>query len=98
VSKVPSTLVAGALGGAVAWTVIFPVDVIKSRWQSKYRYKNIIHAASSIWKYEGLGPLTHGYSAGVLRGTIAYACFASGYHLGKELLCEDVADSHLQHN
>jgi len=29
--KAPSTLVGGALGGALAWTVIFPVDVIKSR-------------------------------------------------------------------
>jgi len=30
-SKVPSALVGGALGGATAWTVIFPVDVVKSR-------------------------------------------------------------------
>jgi len=97
-SKVPSTLVAGALGGAVAWTVIFPVDVIKSRWQSKYRYKNIFHAASSIWKYEGFGPFTHGYRVGVLRGTIAYACFAGGYHFGQELLFDDLADSQLHHN
>jgi len=97
-SKVPLTLVAGALGGAVAWTVIFPVDVIKSRWQSKYRYKNIFHAALTIWNYEGFGPFTHGYRVGVLRGTIAYACFACGYHFGQELVFDDLADSQLQDN
>jgi len=97
-SRVSSTLVAGALGGAVAWTVIFPVDVIKSRWQSKYQYKNIFHAALSIWNCEGFGAFTHGYYVGVLRGTIAYACFACGYHFGQELLFDNLADSQLQDN
>jgi len=92
-SKVLSTLIAGALGGAVAWTVIFPVDVIKSRWQSKYQYKNIFHAALSIWNYEGFRPFTHGYRVGVLRGTIAYACFAFGYHFGQEFLFNGHAHS-----
>jgi len=87
--KVPSTLIGGALGGALAWTVIFPVDVIKSRWQSKYRYKNIFHAITSIIRDEGYRPFTHGYSVAVMRGSIAYACFASGYHLGQEMLYRD---------
>lgn len=84
--QIPSTLVGGALGGAMAWTVIFPVDVIKSRWQSKYRYKNIFHAMWSVRKSEGYRPFFHGYRVAVIRGTLAYACFACGYHLGREFV------------
>jgi len=84
--KVPSTLVGGAVGGALAWTVAFPIDVIKSRWQTKFQYKNMFHAVSSVLKYEGYSALTRGYWVAVTRGSLAYSCFACGYHLGRELV------------
>jgi len=89
VPNLPSSLIGGAAGGATAWTLAFPIDVIKSRWQTKFHYKNIFHALFSVYKYEGLGAFTRGYWVAVTRGSLAYSCFAFGYEFGRELVSND---------
>ncbi len=61
VSQLPSIypLMAGGAAGVVYWGLIFPVDVIKSSFQtdnidkSKRRYKGIVSCALDLYKNEG---------------------------------------------
>lgn len=61
-------LVAGGLAGAASWTAIYPLDVIKSRLQAQPgRYNGMLDCLRRSVAQEGLGILTRGLSATVLR-------------------------------
>lgn len=47
------TMIAGAIGGMVLWTVIFPSDVIKSRIQISNQKEKFMTVAADIVKKEG---------------------------------------------
>lgn len=47
------TMVAGAVGGLVLWTVIFPTDVIKSRVQISNTSQKFLTVGYEIIKKEG---------------------------------------------
>lgn len=48
------TMIAGAVGGLVLWTVIFPTDVIKSRVQISNSSQKFLTVGYDIIKKEGL--------------------------------------------
>ncbi|CAG8518800.1 16251_t:CDS:2 [Dentiscutata erythropus] len=71
-------LTAGSVGDVMASTVYVPSEVLKTRLQlqgrynnphffSGYNYKNTLHAAQMLYKYEGLSAFYHGYKATLLR-------------------------------
>lgn len=47
------TMAAGAVGGLVLWTVIFPTDVIKSRVQISNKSQKFLTVGYEIVKKEG---------------------------------------------
>lgn len=47
------TMIAGAVGGLVLWTVIFPSDVIKSRVQISNKSQKFLTVGYEIVKNEG---------------------------------------------
>lgn len=48
------TMVAGAVGGLVLWTVIFPSDVIKSRVQISNKKQKFLTVGMEIVRKEGM--------------------------------------------
>lgn len=48
------TMVAGAVGGLVLWTIIFPSDVIKSRVQISNKSQKFLTVGLEIIRNEGL--------------------------------------------
>merc|ERR1712173_493806 len=85
-------LLAGAAGGGLAWTVAFPMDVIKSRWQSKswsiekYRYRSLLHAARQIMNEEGPQVFHRGMGVAVFRGMVGYSFFSFGYAAARTMV------------
>lgn len=47
------TMIAGAVGGLVLWTIIFPSDVIKSRMQISNKSQKFMTVAADIVRKEG---------------------------------------------
>lgn len=48
------TMIAGAVGGLVLWTVIFPTDVIKSRVQISNKSQKFLTVGLEIIQKEGI--------------------------------------------
>ena len=48
------TMIAGAVGGLVLWTVIFPSDVIKSRIQISNKSQKFLTVGYEIVQKEGM--------------------------------------------
>lgn len=65
---------AGAMAGGVSQTVIYPLEVLKTRLALRKtgQYKNIADAAHKIYIYEGLKSFYRGYIPNIL-GIIPYA-------------------------
>ncbi|KAK3742244.1 hypothetical protein QZH41_009006, partial [Actinostola sp. cb2023] len=60
-------LVAGGLGGTVSWVVLYPIDVIKSKYQAdgigpRPNYNGYMECIKKTYKAEGI----HGFSRGLL--------------------------------
>lgn len=77
----PVTMLAGAVAGFVPWTIAYPVDVLKTHWQSEKRFgadtvfrmlRNGLASEGSWWLYRGLG-------ATLLRGATMNAAVLSVY-------------------
>jgi solute carrier family 25 carnitine/acylcarnitine transporter 20/29 len=60
---------AGGFAGVAAWSCIYPIDVIKTRWQTAApgTFRSLTHVLQSGLKAEGPGFLLSGYSATMLR-------------------------------
>ncbi|XP_067001152.1 mitochondrial adenyl nucleotide antiporter SLC25A23 isoform X2 [Anabrus simplex] len=66
--------VAGSLAGGISQTVIYPLEVLKTRLALRKtgQYKGIMDAAKKIYKHEGLRSFYRGYVPNLL-GIIPYA-------------------------
>eukprot|EP00918_Siedleckia_nematoides_P060500 GHVU01132025.1.p1 GENE.GHVU01132025.1~~GHVU01132025.1.p1 ORF type:complete len:253 (-),score=26.98 GHVU01132025.1:466-1224(-) len=74
----------GAVAGALAWTPVHPLDVLKTRMQlSKLSkpplYTGVVNAASTIVRKEGIRALYSGISAGYTR-TLSYTTLRTGLY------------------
>lgn len=60
---------AGGFAGAAAWSCIYPIDVIKTRWQTAApgKYNSVLHCLWSSVAQEGRGMLLSGYGATMCR-------------------------------
>ena len=77
-------LVAGAVAGMPAAYFTTPADVIKTRLQVEARkgqthYKNIAHAAATIWREEGLRAFFKGGPARIFRSSPQFGCTLAAY-------------------
>jgi solute carrier family 25 aspartate/glutamate transporter 12/13 len=84
-------LTAGAVAGMPAAYLTTPADVIKTRLQVEARkgqthYRNIAHAASTIWREEGLRAFFKGGPARVLRSSPQFGCTLAAYEFLQRLL------------
>eukprot|EP00421_Protoceratium_reticulatum_P068214 CAMPEP_0168410592 /NCGR_PEP_ID=MMETSP0228-20121227/27771_1 /TAXON_ID=133427 /ORGANISM="Protoceratium reticulatum, Strain CCCM 535 (=CCMP 1889)" /LENGTH=266 /DNA_ID=CAMNT_0008424325 /DNA_START=30 /DNA_END=827 /DNA_ORIENTATION=+ len=63
------TLMAGGCAGALAWASIYPLDVLKTRWQTARPgvYSSVSHCARASIRNEGWGVLWNGFAATMIR-------------------------------
>ena len=83
-------LMAGAIAGMPAPYFPTPADVIKTRLQVEARkgqthYKNIAHAASTIWREEGMKAFFKGGPARILRSSPQFGCTLAAYEFLQRL-------------
>ncbi|KAM7258379.1 hypothetical protein ACFE04_014120 [Oxalis oulophora] len=85
-----SLMLAGGLGGAACWLLIYPTDIIKSKIQiDDYRnpkYFGSIDAFRKIMASEGVKGLYKGFSPGVARSIPANAACFLAYELTRSAL------------
>lgn len=82
------TMVAGAVGGIVLWTVIFPADVIKSRIQVNNLTSSMLSVGSEIFTKEGPLALYNGLKPTVLRTIPATAVLFVVYEYSKKFMTQ----------
>lgn len=79
------TMVAGAVGGAVFWIVIFPADVVKSRMQvAATTQGNTLIVFKTIFKNEGILALYNGLLPTLCRTIPATAVLFATYEYSKK--------------
>ncbi|KCV73164.1 hypothetical protein H696_00707 [Fonticula alba] len=78
--------VSGGLAGMVAWSCVFPVDVIKSRSQSSSGKMPLFRTIATLYQQEGIRTFYRGCSAAVLRAFPANAALLAGFELSYRLL------------
>ena len=88
---VTQLLIAGAVAGMPAAYLTTPADVIKTRLQVEARkgqthYKNIFHAAKTIFKEEGIRAFFKGGPARIFRSSPQFGCTLAAYELLQRLL------------
>lgn len=85
-----SLMLAGGLGGAVCWLLVYPTDVIKSVIQvddyKKPRYSGSVDALKKILKAEGVKGLYKGFGPAVARSFPANAACFLAYELTRSSL------------
>lgn len=75
------TYLAGGFGGAFAWSVIFPMDSIKSKIQTNHNNQQIYDIFTEIYKQAGWRGFYRGWSAAVIRAFPANAGLILGYEM-----------------
>jgi len=86
------TMVAGAVGGIIFWTVTYPVDVAKSRIQVNSSNEYLGSLIVNIARNEGFGALYSGLSPTLLRTIPATATLFATYEYSKKFMhymCQD---------
>jgi len=88
---IPQLLAAGALAGMPAAYFTTPADVIKTRLQVDARkgethYRNIGHAAVTIWREEGIRAFFKGGPARIMRSSPQFGCTLAAYEFLQRLL------------
>lgn len=81
------TFYAGGFAGMAAWAFIYPIDVIKTRWQTAPpgTYTSIGHCFKTIIAQEGWGILCRGFGATMARAWPQHAVVFYTYELVKGL-------------
>uniref|UniRef100_A0A1L8E011 Putative mitochondrial carrier protein n=1 Tax=Nyssomyia neivai TaxID=330878 RepID=A0A1L8E011_9DIPT len=82
------TMAAGAFGGIVLWTVIFPADVIKSRMQVGSLRGSMTQLGLQIYRQEGILALYNGLLPSVLRTIPATAVLFLVFEYSKKFMME----------
>ncbi|XP_050332352.1 mitochondrial ornithine transporter 1 [Bactrocera neohumeralis] len=83
------TMFAGAVGGVMLWTMIFPADVIKSRIQVQGLSHGMLTVGVDIVRKEGILALYNGLLPSVLRTIPATATLFVVYEYTKKILHEE---------
>ena len=83
----PLVLVAGGLAGVTGWSVVFPMDVIKSYMQTSTSTTTFGATSRSIFQTKGLIGFYRGWSAAVLRAFPANGSLFLGYELCNRAFC-----------
>lgn len=78
------TMVAGAVGGGIFWTITYPVDVAKSRIQVNNTSDNLVTTISKILKYEGVAILYKGLTPTLIRTLPATAALFATVEYSKK--------------
>ncbi|KAG7305445.1 hypothetical protein JYU34_009514 [Plutella xylostella] len=86
------TMIAGAVGGLVLWTVIFPSDVIKSRIQISNKSQKFLTVGYDIVKNEGALALYNGLKPTLVRTIPATAVLFVVYEYSKKLMHQSFGD------
>ena len=74
-------LVAGGLAGVSGWSVVFPMDVVKSRLQINSGNDGVLSTCAKIYSDHGIRGFYNGWSAAVLRAFPANGALFMGYEL-----------------
>lgn len=82
------TMISGAVGGIVLWTVIFPADVVKSRMQVKNLKTSAMTVTMDIFRNEGVTALYNGLRPTLLRTIPATAVLFVVYEYSKKFMTE----------
>ncbi|KPJ16870.1 Mitochondrial ornithine transporter 1 [Papilio machaon] len=86
------TMIAGAVGGCVLWTVIFPSDVIKSRVQISNKKLKFLTVGYEIVKKEGFLALYNGLKPTLIRTVPATAVLFVVYEYSKKFMHQSFGD------
>ncbi|XP_046978910.1 mitochondrial ornithine transporter 1 isoform X2 [Vanessa cardui] len=86
------TMIAGAVGGLVLWTVIFPSDVIKSRIQISNKSQKFLTVGMDIIKKEGVLALYNGLKPTLVRTIPATAVLFVVYEYSKKFMHQSFGD------
>lgn len=92
--QTPNTLaimLAGGMAGALSWTVIYPVDVIKTHIQIQSTTTTSMQMAAKLYRQYGLKVFTRGLGTTVLRAFPVNASTFYVYELIKRELHMDTA-------
>lgn len=94
-------LLAGAIAGMPAAYFTTPADVIKTRLQVEARkgqthYRNIRHAAGTIWREEGLKAFFKGGPARVMRSSPQFGCTLAAYEFLQRMLPMPGHEEHVE--
>ena len=83
-----ATALAGGTAGVAQWVPTYWLDVVKSRVSASEpgRYKGFMHAASEIYRAEGLSAFGRGLSAAVLRAFPLHGAVFLGYEMTMKVL------------
>jgi len=100
------TFAAGGGAGVLAWSSIYPLDVVKTRWQTAApgQYSNFGHCARSIVAQDGWRALFRGFGATMARAWPQNGFVFCTYEMVKGLLppyaqaSVEVSDPHLDLN
>ena len=80
-----ATLVAGGLAGVSGWSVVFPMDVVKSRMQTSAPGRRIGHVIGDLYRAGGVRAFYRGWTAAVARAFPANAALLMGFELSHRL-------------
>jgi solute carrier family 25 ornithine transporter 2/15 len=80
------TMAAGAFGGVLFWTAVFPADVVKSRIQVSGTKQPFFQLLVQIFRQEGILALYNGLQPTVIRTIPASAALFLAYENSKKLL------------
>lgn len=82
------SFVSGGCAGALAWTVIYPLDVIKTRWQvaAPGVYTSLMHCFRTSIAQEGWKVLFRGYGATMIRAWPQNGVIFCSYEYIKKLM------------
>ncbi|CAF4954749.1 unnamed protein product [Pieris macdunnoughi] len=86
------TMIAGAVGGCVLWTVIFPSDVIKSRIQISNKKQKFLTVGMDIVRNEGALALFNGLKPTLVRTIPATAVLFVIYEYSKKFMHQSFGD------
>lgn len=78
------TMIAGATGGAIFWTLCFPIDVVKSRIQVENIEENMFTLIYKIFRQEGFVNLYNGLTPTLVRTVPATAALFATYEYTKQ--------------
>eukprot|EP00494_Astrolonche_serrata_P007297 UN07326 len=89
-NSLTNSFIAGGLAGCFSWACIYPIDVLKTRWQiSKLgEYRNPAKLLINIYKNEGSTILFKGFNATMLRSFPQHATTFITYEFLKSFLSE----------